>query len=71
MSLTEEQRRTKLLECETGKDFHSLYELVFGEEVPETETRNPNEELDMILKHCFDFNPPPPGTLPLDYPSAN
>tara|TARA_R100001443_G_scaffold55449_1_gene66654 strand:- start:164 stop:322 length:159 start_codon:yes stop_codon:yes gene_type:complete len=49
MILTEEQRRTKLLECETGKDFHSLYELVFGEEVPETETRNPNEELDMII----------------------
>ena len=54
MSLTEEQRRTKLLECETGKDFHSLYELVFGEEVPETETRNPNEELDMIIHSIYD-----------------
>jgi|TARA_R100000750_G_scaffold13271_1_gene8506 hypothetical protein len=54
MSLTEEQRRTKLLECETGKDFHSLYELVFGEEVPETETRNPNEELDMIISAIYD-----------------
>ena len=54
MSLTEEQRRTKLLECETGKDFHSLYELIFGEEVPETETRNPNEELDMIISAIYD-----------------
>jgi|TARA_Y100000310_G_scaffold112217_1_gene110718 hypothetical protein len=54
MSLTEEQRRTKLLECETGKDFHSLYELVFGEEVPETETRNPNEELGMIISAIYD-----------------
>ncbi len=54
MILTEEQRRTKLLECETGKDFHSLYELVFGEEVPETETRNPNEELDMIISAIYD-----------------
>ena len=51
MSLTTEKRREKLLECETGKDFHSLYELVFGEIVPETVTRNPNEELENIIPY--------------------
>jgi len=67
MSLTEEQRRTKLLECETGKDFHSLYELVFGEEVPETETRNPNEELDMIISAIYDNKKIDGVILPKDY----
>jgi|TARA_R100000655_G_scaffold48516_1_gene85951 hypothetical protein len=67
MILTEEQRRTKLLECETGKDFHSLYELVFGEEVPETETRNPNEELDMIISAIYDNKKIDGVILPKDY----
>ena len=34
MSLTKEQRRTKLLKCKTLEDFHNLYLIVFKEETP-------------------------------------
>jgi len=49
MKLTEEQRLIKLSECETSKDYHSLYEFIFNEEVPETFKRNPNEILQDII----------------------
>tara|TARA_B100001029_G_C14645238_1_gene226388 strand:- start:301 stop:510 length:210 start_codon:yes stop_codon:yes gene_type:complete len=49
MKLTDEQRLIKLSECETSKDFHSLYEFVFKEEVPETLLRDPNEILEKII----------------------
>tara|TARA_R100000951_G_scaffold76287_1_gene64380 strand:- start:73 stop:282 length:210 start_codon:yes stop_codon:yes gene_type:complete len=54
MSLTTKERRIKLLECQTGQDFFQLYLLVFKEEVPETNTRNPNEELDNIMNAIYD-----------------
>ena len=54
MSLTTKERRMKLLECQTGQDFFELYLLVFKEEVPETNTRNPNEELDNIMNAIYD-----------------
>jgi len=53
MKLTNEERLIKLSECETSKDFHSLYELVFGEEVPETITRDPNESLENIIDAIY------------------
>jgi hypothetical protein len=67
MSLTTKERREKLLECETGKDFHSLYELVFGEIVPETVTRNPNEELENIIFAIYDNKKIEGVILPNDY----
>ena len=67
VSLTKEQRRAKLLECKTGEDFHALYELVFGEIVPETLTRNPNEELDMIISAIYENKKIKGVTLPDDY----
>ena len=67
MTLTTEERREKLLECETGKDFHSLYELVFGEIVPETQTRDPNEELEIIIFAIYDNKKIEGVTLPNDY----
>jgi len=67
MSLTTEKRREKLLECETGKDFHSLYELVFGEIVPETVTRNPNEELENIIFAIHNNKKIKGVVLPKDY----
>ena len=67
MILTEEKRRNKLLECKTGKDFHSLYEFVFGEEVPEMNIRNPNEELDIIISAIYDNKKIEGVILPKDY----
>jgi len=49
MKLTEEQRLIKLSECETSKDFHSLYEFIFNEEVSETLLRDPNEIIEDII----------------------
>tara|TARA_R100001463_G_scaffold81048_2_gene135580 strand:- start:947 stop:1156 length:210 start_codon:yes stop_codon:yes gene_type:complete len=49
MRLTEEERLIKLSECETSKDFYSLYEFVFKEEVPETLLRDPNEIIEKII----------------------
>lgn len=53
MKLTNDERLIKLSECETSKDFHSLYELNFGEEVPETMTRDPNESLEDIIDAIY------------------
>lgn len=53
MNLTNEERLIKLSECETSKDFHSLYELNFGEEAPETITRDPNESLEAIIDAIY------------------
>ena len=49
MNLTQEQKLIRLSECETSKDYHGLYELIFAEEVPETNTSNPNEDLKNII----------------------
>jgi hypothetical protein len=49
MKLTEEEILIKLSECETSKDFHSLYEFVFKEEVPETLLIEPNEIIEDII----------------------
>ena len=54
MILTEEQRLSKLAECETSSDYYSLYELVFGEEVPETFKIDPNEILEDIIDAIFE-----------------
>ena len=58
MALTEKQRRQKLLEVRTGEEFHDLYVEVFGEEFPETVTRNPNDDIDMNVQK-IDTNIPP------------
>ena len=44
MILTEKERRQKLLDVKSNEGFYDLYKEVFKEEVPETQTRNPNEE---------------------------
>ena len=49
MKLTNDERRSRLAECETSADFHNLYEIVFEEEVPEQFKRDPNEILDDII----------------------
>mgnify|MGYP003110360312 FL=1 len=54
MALTEKQRRQKLLEVRTGQEFHNLYFEVFGEEFPETVTRNPNDDIDKISQAIYD-----------------
>lgn len=51
MKLKEQQ--DKLLKCRTSKDFYDLYEEVFKEEVPETQTRSPNDLIDMIANSIF------------------
>jgi len=55
MKLTKEEIQTRLLEARTSKDFYNLYEIVFGEKVPETETRDPNEKVEMII-NAIDSN---------------
>ena len=49
MKLKTEEIQKRLLECESSQDFYNLYELVFGEEVPETQQRDPNELLEDII----------------------
>lgn len=67
MKLTKEEIETRLLEARTSKDFYNLYEIVFGEKVPETETRDPNEELEMII-NAIDTNEKIKGIeLPKNY----
>jgi len=54
MKLTNDERRSRLAECETSADFHNLYEIVFKEEVPEQFKRDPNEILDDIINAIYD-----------------
>ena len=54
MKLTNDERRSRLAECETSADFYNLYEIVFKEEVPEQFKRNPNEILDDIINAIYD-----------------
>ena len=67
MSLTKEQRRTKLLKCKTLEDFHNLYLIVFKEEVPETTILNAMEEIDVIANAIYDNKKIKGITLQDDY----
>ena len=66
MNLTQEQKLIKLSECETSKDYHTLYELIFSEEVPETNTSNPNEDLENIIDAIYDNKKMKSMNLPKD-----
>lgn len=67
MKLSKEEIEARLLEARTSQDFHNLYEIVFGEKVPETEIRDPNEELEMII-NAIDTNEKIKGIeLPKNY----
>ena len=64
MALTEKQRIDKLSKVQTGKEYHDLYEEVFGEEYPETVTRDPNDDIDRIAQAIFDNVPVKEVVLP-------
>tara|TARA_R110000822_G_C15215002_1_gene483702 strand:+ start:783 stop:983 length:201 start_codon:yes stop_codon:yes gene_type:complete len=49
-----EKRKNELLKCKTVKDYEDLYEKVFKEEVPETQTRDPDELLINVANAIFD-----------------
>ena len=53
MILTEKERRQKLLDVKSNKGFYDLYKEVFKEEVPETQTRSPNEEIENIMNAIY------------------
>jgi hypothetical protein len=53
MILTREQRLKKLLDVKSNKGFYDLYKEIFDEEVPETQTRNPNEEIENICNAIY------------------
>lgn len=67
MSLTKEQRRTKLLKCRTLEDFHNLYFIIFKEEVPETTILNAMKEIDVIANAIYDNKKIKGITLQDDY----
>lgn len=48
-----EQRRKELLKCKSAKDFEDLYNKVFKEEVPETQTRDPQELIENIANAIY------------------
>ena len=52
--MTLEEQRKKLLKCKTSKDHYDLYEKVFGEEVPETRTRDPYELIINMANAIYD-----------------
>tara|TARA_Y100000004_G_scaffold194600_1_gene259582 strand:- start:1210 stop:1419 length:210 start_codon:yes stop_codon:yes gene_type:complete len=54
MTLSKKERLDKLKKAETGKDYHNLYEEVFGEEYPETVTRDPNEDIENMVQAIYD-----------------
>tara|TARA_Y100000114_G_scaffold84047_1_gene77585 strand:- start:225 stop:434 length:210 start_codon:yes stop_codon:yes gene_type:complete len=54
MTLSKKERLNKLKKAETGKDYHNLYEEVFGEEYPETVTRDPNEDIENMVQAIYD-----------------
>jgi hypothetical protein len=49
-----EKRKTELSKCKTSKDHYDLYEKVFGEEVPETRTRDPYELIIKMVNAILD-----------------
>tara|TARA_R110000823_G_scaffold225430_1_gene353229 strand:+ start:463 stop:672 length:210 start_codon:yes stop_codon:yes gene_type:complete len=53
MILTEKERRQKLLDVKSNEGFYDLYKEVFKEEVPETQTRNPNKEMENICNAIY------------------
>ena len=53
MILTEKERRQKLLDVKSNEGFYDLYKEVFKEEVPETQTRNPNEAMENICNAIY------------------
>ena len=64
MSLSEKERLDKLRKAETGEEYHDLYEEVFGEEYPETVSRNPNEDIENIIEAIFTNTPVEEVVLP-------
>ena len=66
MALTKKERLKKLSLAETGKDYHDLYVEVFGQEYPETVTRNPNEDIENLIQAIFDNIPVEKVNLPKD-----
>ena len=66
MALTKKERLKKLSLAETGKDYHDLCVEVFGEEYPETVTRNPNEDIENLIQAIFDNIPVEKVNLPKD-----
>ena len=66
MALTKKERLKKLSLAETGKDYHDLYVEVFGEEYPETVTRNPNVDIENLIQAIFDNIPVEKVNLPKD-----
>ena len=54
MTLSKKERLDKLKKAETGKDYHNLYKEVFGEEYPETVTRDPNEDIENMVQEIYD-----------------
>lgn len=66
MTLSKKERLDKLKKAETGKDYHNLYEEVFGEEYPETVTRDPNEDIENMVQAIYDNIPVQKVVLPSD-----
>ena len=54
MTLSKKERLDKLKKAETGKDYYNLYKEVFGEEYPETVTRDPNEVIENMVQAIYD-----------------
>lgn len=66
MTLSKKERLNKLKKAETGKDYHNLYEEVFGEEYPETVTRDPNDDIENMVQAIYDNVPVQKVVLPSD-----
>ena len=66
MTLSKKERLDKLKKAETGKDYHNLYEEVFGEEYPETVTRDPNEDIENMVQAIYDNIAVQKVVLPID-----
>ena len=64
MALTTKERRQKLLDVRSGKEFHDLYVEVFGTEYPETITRDPNDDIENMAQAIYDNIPVDEVVLP-------
>jgi len=66
MKLSRTQRINELKKAETGKDYFDLYKKIFGQEYPETVTRDPNEDIENIVQAIYDNIPVQKVELPND-----
>ena len=64
MALTKKERLAKLEKAVTGKDYHDLYEEVFGEKYPETVTRDPNDDIENLIQAIYSNIPVEEVILP-------